>query len=227
METNSRRRVTDNSLTVLATLLLIELIVLQPLVATGWLDSHWTAAGFVAVLALAVWLLFDRTAAGKLFFFMASIAVVLNLAKAWRPDSEVILGTVLFTTGGMLTLTWLCLLYTLAPGRVNMHRVFGAIAAFLLIGMAFTQAHRLLATYAAGAYLLLGQPATAEQIVPLLHYYSFVTLTSLGFGDITPLHPLARSLTVLEALVGVLYPVALLGWLVSHVARQVDDITPS
>ena len=227
MQSFSRRRITDHSLTVLAMLLLVEAVVMQPLVAMGWFDWHWASAGFIAVLALAVWLLFDRTAAGKLFFFMAAIAVVLHGAKALRPDSEVLLGTALFTTGAVLTLTWLCLLYTLAPGRVNKHRVFGAIAAFLLIGIAFTQLHRLLATYSAGAYLLLGVPASAEQIVPLMHYYSFVTLTSLGFGDITPVHPLARSLTVLEALVGVLYPVALLGWLVSHVARQVDDIRPS
>ena len=55
--------------------------------------------------------------------------------------------------------------------------------------------------------------------MPHLNYFSFVTLTSLGFGDITPAHPAARALTILEALIGVLYPAALLGWLVSLVAR--------
>ena len=63
-------------------------------------------------------------------------------------------------------------------------------------------------------------PADYEAVASRLNYFSFITLTSLGYGDITPVSPVARSLTVLEALVGVLYPAALLGWLVSLVARQ-------
>jgi hypothetical protein len=46
-------------------------------------------------------------------------------------------------------------------------------------------------------------------------YYSFVTLTTVGYGDITPVHPLARSLAVFEALTGQLYPAILLARLVS------------
>ena len=70
------------------------------------------------------------------------------------------------------------------------------------------------------AYLVLGQPADYSSIVTKLGYYSFVTLTALGYGDITPAHPVARSLAMLEALIGVLYPVALLGWLVSVMTLQ-------
>ena len=68
--------------------------------------------------------------------------------------------------------------YTLAAGRINVHRVLGAVAVFLLIGIAFTQAHRLVAMQAPGAYLVLGVPADYRQIVTELNYYSFVTLPS-------------------------------------------------
>ena len=44
---------------------------------------------------------------------------------------------------------------------------------------------------------------------------SFVTLTSIGYGDIVPLHPLARSLAILEAVIGQLFPATLLARLVS------------
>jgi hypothetical protein len=57
-------------------------------------------------------------------------------------------------------------------------------------------------------------------LVARLNYFSFVTLTSLGYGDITPVHAAARSLCILQVLIGVLYPVALLGWLVSLFAHQ-------
>ena len=46
-------------------------------------------------------------------------------------------------------------------------------------------------------------------------YFSFVTLTTVGYGDVTPVHPLARSLAVAEALTGQLYPAILLARLVS------------
>jgi hypothetical protein len=48
-----------------------------------------------------------------------------------------------------------------------------------------------------------------------LLYFSFTSLTTMGYGDITPVHPLARSLANLEALIGQLYPAILIARLVS------------
>jgi hypothetical protein len=61
------------------------------------------------------------------------------------------------------------------------------------------------------------QPASqfGEPPVSELLYFSFTTLTTLGVGDILPVHPMARSLTTLEALVGQLYPAVLLARLVT------------
>jgi hypothetical protein len=215
-----RRRVTDRSLTVLTVVLLVEVIVMPPLIELGVLDRNWADAGFMGLLALAAWLLFDRTAIGKVFFALAFISVVLRGANIWQPDADLRTADAAFAAASLLALTWLTLLYTLASGRINTHRIFGAIGAFLLVGLAFAQLHRLVALNVDGAYLLLGVPANYDAVASRLNYFSFITLTSLGYGDITPASPVARSLTVLEALVGVLYPAALLGWLVSLVARQ-------
>ena len=64
-----------------------------------------------------------------------------------------------------------------------------------------------------GSFAVFGQKGMA--ILPQLAYFSFTTLTTLGFGDIVPLNPLARSLVVLEALVGQLFPVILIARLVT------------
>ena len=56
---------------------------------------------------------------------------------------------------------------------------------------------------------------TAGGLNQELAYFSFVTLTTVGYGDITPVSPVARSLCVAEALVGQLYPAILIGRLVS------------
>lgn len=226
MDRRERRSFTDYSLTVLAALLLVQAVVVQPLVTMGLVHGHWAVAVFMAALALAVWLLFDRTRVGKVFVLLAFLSVVLRVADARHPDAglrqlEIVLGA-----GSLLMLTWLTLIYTLAPGPMNLHRVFGAIAAFLLIGLSFAELHKLVALRFDGAYLLLGQSVDAALLMPQLDYFSFVTLTSLGFGDITPQHPVARSLTVLQAVVGVLYPAALLGWMVSMVGRAASSGQP-
>jgi hypothetical protein len=54
-------------------------------------------------------------------------------------------------------------------------------------------------------------PALASGLI----YFSFVTLTTTGYGDVFPLHPIARSLCNLEAVIGQLYPATLLARLVT------------
>jgi hypothetical protein len=48
-----------------------------------------------------------------------------------------------------------------------------------------------------------------------LIYFSFVTLTTIGYGDVVPLHPYARGLANVEAIIGQLYPATLLARLVT------------
>jgi voltage-gated potassium channel Kch len=64
-----------------------------------------------------------------------------------------------------------------------------------------------------GSFGISGQKGGA--VLPQLAYFSFTTLTTLGFGDIVPVNPVARSLVVLEALLGQLFPVILIARLVT------------
>jgi len=97
-------------------------------------------------------------------------------------------------------------------GPVTVHRVQGAVAAYLLLGLAWSLAYDLVASYDAGAFT---GPASAAGDGTRFAYFSFVTLTTVGYGDVTPVHPAARSLAMAEALTGQLYPAILLARLVS------------
>jgi hypothetical protein len=55
----------------------------------------------------------------------------------------------------------------------------------------------------------------ADQLASKLIYFSFATLTTVGFGDVLPVHPYARSLAIAEAIVGQLFPAILIGALVA------------
>jgi hypothetical protein len=99
-------------------------------------------------------------------------------------------------------------------GRVTYHRIVGAILLYLLIAVAF-----------ATLFLFVGltnQDAIKgiafdddQSVASALFYMSLVTLTSTGYGDIVPVHPLARSLCNLESVIGQLYPATLLARLVT------------
>ena len=86
---------------------------------------------------------------------------------------------------------------------------------YLLLGLIWMSAYKLLLRAVPGAiHFASGEPSDLR-LGHGLGYYSFVTLTTLGYGDITPVHPVARSLASGEALVGQLYPAILIARLVS------------
>ncbi|MGB7034208.1 MAG: potassium channel family protein [Xanthobacteraceae bacterium] len=101
------------------------------------------------------------------------------------------------------------------PGRVTVHRVQGAIVLYLNFALFFFIIYRLMEVLVPGSFSNLPHSGSEYGSGAALLYFSFSTLTTLGYGDIVPLHPLARSLANLEGVIGQLYPATLLARLVS------------
>ena len=100
-------------------------------------------------------------------------------------------------------------------GGISIYRIYGAIAVYLLLGILWGEFYILIYLLKPGSFYF--DPATqyGEPPISELLYFSFTTLTTVGFGDIVPVHPVARSMATLEALVGQLYPAVLLARLVT------------
>jgi hypothetical protein len=110
------------------------------------------------------------------------------------------------------------LAYVLAAKRVTRDMIFGAISAYLLIGIAWTSAYALLEALQPGSFSI------DEAQTPDFYYYSFTTLTTLGYGDITPVTSRAKSMAVLEAVNGVLYIAVLIARLVgTQIAHSLES----
>ena len=106
------------------------------------------------------------------------------------------------------------------PGKVTFDRIDGAIALYILIGMIWAYAYQLVDLRFPHAFsgATLG-PETENASTWI--YFSFVTLTTAGYGDIVPIAPQARSFANLEGLIGQLYPAIVLARLVSlHLAGR-------
>jgi hypothetical protein len=106
----------------------------------------------------------------------------------------------------------------LSPGPITLRRIEGAVAVYLLLAMLWGMGYHLLVGFVPDAFSVSSPSAYA------LMYFSLVTLSTAGYGDIAPVHPLARSLAAAEALAGPLYLTILVARLVSQaLAPRRDD----
>jgi cytosine/uracil/thiamine/allantoin permease len=97
--------------------------------------------------------------------------------------------------------------------RITLQTVAAGLCVYLLLGLAFGFAHGIVDLTVPDAYT---QPLGEDDAV----YLSFVTLTTVGFGDLTPVVGAARALTVLEAVTGQIYLVSIVALLVGNVGLE-------
>ena len=209
-----RKQYGDPILTALTILLLVLMFVFAPLQASG-IAVLETLAFVLALLIIIAALVMS----GSLVAFIAMLTafgmnVTAALLRLSRPSAFDIF---------LLAAAWLVLATTLgslvarqvfAAGRVTYHRIVGAILLYLLIALAFVAFFVFVGQLVPKAFsgIVIGDNAA---LASNLIYFSFVTLTSTGYGDIVPLHPIARSLCNLESIIGQLYPAILLARLVT------------
>lgn len=112
------------------------------------------------------------------------------------------------------------LIFIYSHKEVTRDLIVGAAVVYLFMALMWTFIFVVVETLHPGSFNLpegQGFEATRQFV-----YYSFVTLTTLGYGDITPISSLARSLCILEAVIGQLYLVVQVAWLVGiHVSQSV------
>lgn len=105
--------------------------------------------------------------------------------------------------------------------------VIDAVTGYFLLGMAYTNLVILTAAMVKGAYNLpdLALGGHTERLNHYI-YYSFVTYTTTGYGDLIPTHPLSRSLAILIGVSGQLYIAIIIAMLVSKYSNRKADANP-
>lgn len=201
----------DESLTLLLALLVLFAFVLPPFVPQSGPGSSIGAGIFSFVLIAGVaTVLRHRPWAVRGVIALCGTAFLLRWAAWMLPAGLVAMWSCAAQTFALAMLALVVLAMVLRPGTVTRRRIEGAVAAYLLLGLAW-----------AGAYewVWLADPVAFAGTVGAggrqWIYYSLVTLTSTGYGDITPVHPVARSLATAEAITGQLYIAILISRLVA------------
>ncbi len=124
----------------------------------------------------------------------------------------------------LLLLCALLLRSVMGPGAVTMNRIIGAVVVYLLFALLFALLFDLVERLSPGAFAMGPEPTPLSPAGARFFYLSVITLTSVGFGDMAPVHPFARSLVMLEGVLGQIYTTILLARLVSlEIAQRAGD----
>jgi Ion channel len=140
------------------------------------------------------------------------IALSATWASWWIATNSLELWHEVFTVLAVAMIQWVLMRQIFRPGPITAVRIQGAIAVYLLFGISWAYGYVIVMRFNSHAFQsTIGVSQSPAEWM----YFSFVTLTTLGYGEITPLSTPARSLAIGEALTGQLYLAVLLARLVA------------
>lgn len=194
-------------------LLLILIIVTYFLLAFVG-SSHWgkvaLAVAFAAVLLLTLHTSHVRGRWIRITSVLAAFTISLNVVLAIS-DQDGITGLNYLWIGFLVASPVVILARILRHPRVDLETILGAICSYLLIGLAFASIYGMIQQ--AGSENFFAQPGPYQQIDFL--YFSYVVLTTTGFGDFTAGTSIGKVLVTLEALIGQVFLVTIVASLVA------------
>jgi len=209
---------TDRSLSVFLAVLLVVVFVVYPLRREAMLNELVLSAIYSAVLFSGVVAVSRRRRYRVIAGTVAVATLVFRWAGNFYPTKTVLVISAALTMVFLAMMAAVVLAQVFREGPITVHRVVGAVAVYVLLGIVWAEGYQLVSLLTSGAFVSSAGTAVGQ---PDLTYFSFVTLTTVGYGDITAVNSVARSMALLEALTGQLYPAILIARLVSmHVATR-------
>lgn len=204
----------DWHLSALLGLLLLVVFIIYPLGGRGTIAAVLRQS-FLSLILISGVVLVARTRRGLgVVGLLALVTAVIGWVQLGSRDQWLaILSQSMWTLFvGLLAIALLVRVFE--EGEINVHRIQGAVAVYLLLGVMWAGCYRVVLEFDPGAFNLPSN-VNGGNLMSTLVYFSFTTLTTVGYGDITAVGTSARSLAMLEALTGQLFPAVLIARLVS------------
>ena len=211
----------------LLTILFLTVFVLPPLVAAGILAPVIVHIAIALVLFTGVFTVPCHTSMRLLAFAIAIVSVIGRFAQMALPGPVFASGEIVLSVLTLAIFAVLIIMQFLAKSQGIKHRIAGAVAVYLIIGLLWARLFELVILFNPGAFQI-----THDEGIATLFYFSFVTMLTIGYGDVVPVSLVARELAILEGLTGQLYLVILISSLVAErsavsAARTEHKISPA
>jgi len=187
--------------------LAMQLLLFDLMLVTLWANPQW---GRLRLVVLVLWGL----------SLLASTGSVLGLAAGWDRVEQAL------DVGFMIPVTMACVIgvasFAFRAERPTVDGIFAMVVAYLLIGMTFAELYYLVLIWHPDAIKLLAPVATLDphELRSQLVYFSMITLSTVGYGDILPASDQARMLAMVEAVVGQFFVAVVVAMFISMYTTQ-------
>ena len=207
--------------------LFVLLFVAWPLVDVGLLMRPLLGMVFLVISLTGLYVLGTPGRFVPVVLTLGGIVFALQTTMLTRPSDTAAILNEVAAQSFALALCGVLLSRVMGPGRVTPNRIVGAVVVYLLFAVQFAFLFALTERLSPGAFVMGQGPSVSSWTGWRFFYLSMITLSSLGLSDVTPMHAFARSLVMLEALLGQLYMTVLLARLVSlEVAHRIRNAPP-
>ena len=208
------------------TIYLLLLLMIWPLVAVNWFFAILVEFFLINSLLVSLsalgprvhfkWLLWISWILGTLFYVLSLIPATPAIINLWH------LLDIIFSTLFLLCCVVATLIYIFRSDQVTLDTIFAAVVTFVLLAFTYCQLYQLLLVFDPHAFKLPSAvPSNPYRFFQNdMIYFSLVTITTLGYGDIVPVSPIARMVGVVEAITGHFYVAILVAWLVGMFISQ-------
>jgi hypothetical protein len=191
---------------------MVALVVLGPFIE-GFIRLRFFMNLFFSIIFIAtIYAVSER----RIHIIIASILIIPALIAVWTPDIPThntvlaigyICGLIVFAYAIILILTFI-----FSQETVSRQTISAAVAVYLIIALMWTFIYRLIENLYPNSFAVAHDKLMGAENIFL--YFSLVTITTLGYGDITPIGKQALSFSVLEAITGQIYLVVVVAWFV-------------
>ena len=162
--------------------------------------------GFTHVISLIA--IYEQSPRFKVTCGLGILSLLsLSLVSLW-PTPPLMLFEYAVRVPTFILITYILFIRLLTASEVTTDIVLGAISVYFLLGLTGGFLYEGIELLFPGAFSLNSAHFTALQVDEIesrLIYYSFMTITTIGYGDIVPIHPVARSFAMLEGIMGQMY----------------------
>jgi hypothetical protein len=203
---------TGRGLYLLLSLLIFGIFVAPLLIADGFISDLLVESVFAMILISGVFAVPCRLSLRIVMILIAFLAFSTRmLDKFYHSNFTITYADNIFAVITLVAFSILIVKHFLLDKTILIYRITAAVAIYLIIGVLFARLYEIVYLFNADAFSL-------DETINLysLIYFSFVTLLTLGYGDIVPVSIAARSLAILEGVIGQLYIVILISSLVSE-----------
>jgi ion channel len=192
---------------------------------SAFINAHWVESVQVALFTVAMLLALRSAAISRRAVRLVLAAAIIGLPVMFflsfsTATGDTGTGVANIWTGLVLLAAVVLIVYrVLAFGEVTLQSIYGAFSAYLVLGLMFASFFGALYHFHGDQFFVTGEQVNGTQT---FQYFSFTTLTTLGYGDYTAAYNSGQAVAVLEALTGQVFLATLVARLVSAFRSSSD-----